>query len=83
MSGLTESRDAQEARIAELVRHSEELHSDNRRMAELLATSEGETQEVANVIERLTQEKKELLKQCQDLKKNGEIHTVSFLHTVM
>ncbi len=68
---MEEIRGSLEARIVELTRHSDELHSDNSRMAELLVTSEGETQEVANVMERLTQERKNLLRQCQEHKQAG------------
>lgn len=74
LTDLEEVRTALEARVSELTKHSEELHSDNQHMAELLASSEGETQKVANVIERLTQERKNLLRQCQEHKQAGELN---------
>ncbi len=72
LAGMKEIRGSLEARVVELTRHSEELHSDNCRMAELLGTSEGETQEVANVMEKLTQERENLITQCQEHKQAGE-----------
>ena len=71
LAGMEESRGSLEVRISELTRQSEELHSDNRRMAELLVTSEGENREVADVMERLTQERKDLLRQCQEHRQTG------------
>lgn len=68
---MEESRGSLEVRISELTRQSEEIRSDNRRMAELLVTSEGESREVADMMERLTQERKDLLRQCQEHKQTG------------
>ena len=48
-----------------------ELLSDNQRMAEMLATSEGDSVQVTQVIERLTEERRSLLRQCQQLRDNG------------
>lgn len=48
-----------------------ELLSDNRRMAELLTASEGETQVASQIMERLTEERRSLQRQCQQLRDNG------------
>ena len=48
-----------------------ELLTDNQRMAEMLATSEGDSAQVSEVIERLTEERRSLLRQCQQLRDNG------------
>ena len=48
-----------------------ELLTDNKRMAEMLSTSEGDSQEFTQVLERLTEERKSLQRQCQQLKENG------------
>ena len=47
--------------------------SDNRRMAEMLSTSEGDTREVADMLERLSEERKDLQRQCRQLRDKGEI----------
>lgn len=68
---MRDSRSVLEARVSGLQRESDELHSDNRRMAEMLATSEGESREVADMIERLTEEKKALQRQCLEYREKG------------
>ncbi len=77
--------------MRQLERKREELFADNRRMAEMLATSEGESREVADMLERLAGERKQLQRQCQQLRENGRvgdecslwegIYTVSHTHT--
>ena len=57
--------------MAQLEKGRGELLGDNRHMAEMLATSEGESQEVADILERLSQEKRQLQRQYQQLKGNG------------
>ena len=57
--------------MAQLEKGRGELLGDNRRMAEMLATSEGESQEVADMLERLSQEKRQLQRQYLQLKENG------------
>lgn len=49
-----------------------ELLTDNRRMAEMLSTSEGDSREFTQVLERLTEERKSLQRQCLLLKDNGK-----------
>ena len=62
---------ALEDEIRELKRGREELLSDNRRMAEMLATSEGDNREVADMLERLSNERKQLQRQCHRLRESG------------
>lgn len=66
-----EDKQELEDRIRQLERGREELLSDNRRMAEMLATSEGDTKEVAEMLERLTEERKQLQRQCHQLRQSG------------
>lgn len=49
-----------------------ELLADNQRMAELLAVSEGDSQEASQVMERLNEERRSLQRQCKQLRDNGE-----------
>ena len=58
--------------VRQLKRGREELLSDNRRMAEMLATSEGDNREVADMLERLSNERKQLQRQCHGLRESGE-----------
>ena len=64
------------SQLLELDKERGELLSDNQRMAEMLATSEGDSAQVTQVIERLTEERRSLLRQCQQLRDNG---TTSYL----
>lgn len=66
-----EAKRAVQAEVRQLEQKREELFSDNRRMAEMLATSEGESREVADMLERLATERKQLQRQCQQLRENG------------
>lgn len=50
----------------------EELLRDNQRMANLLADSEGDRKEVANVLERLAEERRNFQRQCKQFKDKGE-----------
>lgn len=69
--GLMEEKESLDTRVAQLEKGKEELLRDNRRMAEMLATSEGDSQEVADMLERLSQERRQLRRQCQQLRENG------------
>ena len=71
MDNVKDSRSVLESQVSELQRESDELHSDNRRMAEMLATSEGESREVADMIERLSEEKVALQRQCVEHREKG------------
>ncbi len=68
---LTEARTSMMQEVQQLKQKKEELFSDNRRMAEMLAASEGESREVADMLERLARERKQLQRQCQQLRENG------------
>lgn len=46
-------------------------------MAQLLATSEEDSEQAATLLERLNKEKKMLTQECQQLKKKGVIILVS------
>ena len=65
------SMEKMKSKLLELEREKGELVSDNQRMAEMLATSEGDSVQVTQVIERLTEERRSLLRQCQQLRDNG------------
>lgn len=69
--GLMEEKESLDTQVAQLEKGKEELLRDNRRMAEMLATSEGDSQEVADMLERLSQERRQLRRQCQQLRENG------------
>lgn len=68
-----------EVRVGLKVLESErgELLEDNQRMANLLADSEGDRKEVANVLERLSEERKNFQRQCKQFKEKGEFDLVS------
>ena len=68
---LTREKASIEQELDQLERKKEELFMDNRRMAEMLATSEGESREVADMLERLAGDKKQLQRQCQQLRESG------------
>ena len=68
MNGSIEKLKSQ---LLELEKERGELLSDNQRMAGMLATSEGDSVQVTQVIERLTEERRSLLRQCQQLRDNG------------
>ena len=57
--------------LNQLESEKRELLSDNKRMAEMLSTSEGDNHEFTQVLDRLTEERKSLQRQCQQLKENG------------
>ena len=66
-----EEKESLDTRVAQLEKERGELLRDNRRMAEMLATSEGDSREVADMLERLSQERRQLRRQCQQLRENG------------
>lgn len=59
------------SQVTELQRTREELTTDNRRLAEIVMTMEGECEEAAAMLETLTSEKQELRKQCLQLRESG------------
>ena len=50
----------------------DELLEDNQRMASMLASSEGDRKEVANVLDRLAEERKNFQRQCKQFRDKGE-----------
>ena len=52
----------------------EELTTDNRRLAEIIVAMEGEAEEAAAMLESLTRERKELRRQCLQLRESGQTH---------
>ena len=60
------------SQTTELCRVRDELTADNRRLAEMLATMEGDSEEAAGMLERLTKERRELKRQCVQLRKSGK-----------
>ena len=72
MEGLVEEKESLSSQLAELRRAREELTADNRRLAEILVTTEAESGEAAAMLETLTRERKELRKQSLQLRESGE-----------
>lgn len=68
---MTSSVEKLKSHLNQLESEKGELLTDNKRMAEMLSTSEGDSHEFTRVLERLTEERKSLLRQCQQLKENG------------
>ena len=52
-------------------------------MAQLLATSEEDSEQAASLLERLNKEKKVLTQECQQLKKKGVIIIISIMKTLL
>ena len=52
---------------------SQELLEDNQRMAKLLADSEGDKKEVANLLERLSEERKNYQRKMKQFKEQGNL----------
>ena len=48
-----------------------ELLADNQNMAKLLASTEGDRKEVGDLLERLSEERKNFQRQCQQFKERG------------
>ena len=48
--------------------HNEVL-ADNRRMTEMLATAEGDSKEMAGLLERLSEDRKKLQRECSELRR--------------
>ena len=69
--GIVEERVELDEQVKGLEGKREELLADNRRMAEMLVTSEGDTREVADMMERLADERKQLQRQCHQFRENG------------
>lgn len=71
--GLVEEKESIASQVAELQKTREELLTDNRRLAEIVMTMEGESEEAAGMLETLTKERQELRKQCLQLRESGEL----------
>ena len=72
---MNSSIETMKSQLHHLENEKGELLADNQRMAEMLATSEGDTHEVTRVLERLTEERRCLQRQCQQLRDNGTFRT--------
>ena len=72
MEGLVEEKESLSSQLVELRRAREELTTDNRRLAEILVTTEAESEEAAAMLENLTRERRELRKQSLQLRESGE-----------
>ena len=70
--GLTEEKEGVVLQLTETERVREEFVTDNRRLAEIVVAMEREAEEAASMLESLTRERKELRRQCEQLRKNGE-----------
>ena len=66
-----EEKEAVVSQVTELQRTREELVTDNRRLAEIVMTVEGESEEAAAMLGTLTNERQELRKQCLQLRESG------------
>ena len=73
---LREEREGFLPQLEELRKVREELMADNRRLAEMLVSTEGESEEAARVLENLTRERKELKSRCLQLQERGEKNSV-------
>ena len=73
---LTNSVENVKSRLHQLEKENGELLSDNRRMAEMLSTAEGDTHDFSQVLERLTEERRSLQRQCQLMKENGKYSNI-------
>ena len=72
--GLEEEKLDLGSRLAELGRVREEVTADNRRLAEIIVTMEGEGEEAAAMLESLRRERKELRRECVQLRERGKHH---------
>lgn len=61
-----------QSELDKMEREKGELLADNQRMAELLAVSEGDSHEASHVMEKLTEERRSLQRQCKQLRDNGQ-----------
>ena len=68
---LTSSIEKMNSQLRQLEKEKSELLTDNQRMAEILSSSEGDSQKVTEILERLTEERRSLQRECQQLKENG------------
>lgn len=65
--------------LQRIVSEKAELLEDNQRMAKLLANSEGDRKEVADLLERLSEERKKFQRQCELFKDQGESVVYTYL----
>ena len=70
--GLAEEKEGVTSQLKELQKTREELTTDNRRLAEIVMTMEGESEEAAAMLEMLTRERRALRTQCAQLRESGE-----------
>ena len=70
--GLMEEKEELLSELVEVKRVREEVTVDNRRLAEIVVTMEGEGEEAAAMLESLRRERKELRRECVQLRESGE-----------
>ncbi len=70
---MIESLREMEEKIQQLGTEKTELFEDNQRIAQHLATSEGDRKEVGSILERLSEERKNFQRQCRQFKEKGKI----------
>ena len=76
-ASLESERRSLEVHGEHLEKERDELMADNRKMAELLAAGEGESREVADMVERLAEDRKQLQRQCTQLRLKGIAYGVA------
>ena len=69
--GLEEERQKFASKLDETRRVREEVTTDNRRLAEIIVVMEGEGEEAAAMLESLRRERKELRRECVQLRERG------------
>ena len=72
IEGLVEEKQDLTAQLTEERRVREEVTEDNRRLAEIVLTMEGEAEEAAAMLEGLRRERKEMRRECVQLRESGE-----------
>ena len=72
IEGLVEEKQDLMAQLTEQRRVREEVTEDNRRLAEIVLTMEGEAEEAAAMLEGLRRERKEMRRECVQLRESGE-----------
>ena len=72
VEGLMEEKEEVLSELVEVKRVREEVTVDNRRLAEIVLTMEGEGEEAAAMLESLRRERKELRRECVQLRESGK-----------
>ena len=58
-----------EEKLKQMEQAHTEVLADNRRMAEMLATTDGDSKEMAGLLERLSEDRKKLQRECSELRR--------------